>query len=123
MTPALKAMVEAMAAAATDGFESRPNSVDLLEDGRTLLVCADNYTLALDLEHVARAGLAAIPIEVLAAAIYSGDPQTVPGDPYEPFEPLNGRHVLPFEECDLDYREAALDGAKAMIAAILGDAP
>lgn len=60
MTDALKAMVEAMAAAAAVSFESRPNSVDLLEDGRTLLVCIDNDTLAIDLEKVARAGLEAI---------------------------------------------------------------
>jgi|ERR671914_2829501 hypothetical protein len=127
MTLALKAMVEAMAAeiarqAEIDDrghgfYEPETYALDGNEDPRVII---DAW---IDLEKVARAGLAAIPVDVLARAIYALDPQTEPGDPDEPNEPLNGVRTLSWDECDTVYCEAASSEAKAILDAILKETP
>lgn len=73
MTPALKAMVEAMASE----IERQTDAAWLGDDGRTLSLSVEGGSF--ELEKVARAGLEAIPADELAVAISAA---LAPGDFY-----------------------------------------
>jgi hypothetical protein len=56
-------------------------------------------------------------IERMARALYERDPLTVPGDPFEPGEPLNGVSPVPWDDVADDDRRGWLEDARAVLEA------